>query len=454
MYLSPFKSIVCGFLALLVSHANLATAEDWPRFRGTNGSGVASDEVSVPTTWNPDQNLKWKTPLPGGGVSSPIVVGGRVFVTCYSGYGLNRDAPGDLKDLKRHLVCFDAQSGKEIWQKSVDAVQPEDPYEGIGVTAHGYASHTPVSDGKHVYVFFGKSGIIAFDLNGNQIWQRNVGTSSDPWSWGSSSSPVIYKNLVIVTAAAESESLIALNAETGEEVWKEKASGFVGMWGTPLLVTTPERTELVMSVPYELWSFDPETGKLLWYCEASEADQAHASAVSSDGVVYAVTGRGGGSIAVRVGGKDDVSKSHVVWTAQQNGSFGSPLVHDDKLYIVSSNVLTTLDAKTGEKVGQMRLSSSGNSEPAPSQNAGGRGGRGGRGGGFGSSDYASPIIAGDHLYYVSGTGETYVLKLSDPVEQVSVNRVTADRESFGGTPAVSHGKLYIRSDKHLYCVGE
>ncbi|MCG8649138.1 MAG: PQQ-like beta-propeller repeat protein, partial [Pirellulales bacterium] len=240
---------VSALSCLLISTASA----DWLRFRGPNGSGISPDSSATPVNWSPTKNLKWKTKLPGPGVSSPIVVGDRVLVTCYSGYGLNRQQPGDINHLKRHLVCIDRASGDLLWERSVKAALPEDPFSGIGVPSHGYASHTPVSDGENVYVFFGKSGALAFDLQGNQLWHKSVGTESDDKRWGSSSSPILYQDLVIITASAESRALVGLNKRTGAEVWRQETDGLTDVWGTPLLVQLKDRTDLVIGVPYEFW---------------------------------------------------------------------------------------------------------------------------------------------------------------------------------------------------------
>src|SRR5690606_7802780 len=135
-------------------------ASDWPRFRGPNGTGVS--DQAVPAEWGPEKNIKWSLDLPGRGVSSPIVVGDKVFVTCYSGYGVDGGS-SNVEDLKRHLLCIDRTNGKTMWERTVAAVLPEDEYRPPGTTAHGYASHTPASDGERVYVFFGKTGVLAFD---------------------------------------------------------------------------------------------------------------------------------------------------------------------------------------------------------------------------------------------------------------------------------------------------
>ena len=438
------SKILCGLMLLFVLNVSVS-ADDWARFRGPNGSGVSSDAAPTPVEWSPDSNVRWKTALPGEGVSSPIVIGDRVFVTCYSGYGANF---GKVEDLKRHLVCVERSSGKIRWQKSVDAVLPEDSYSGMGIPAHGYASHTPVSDGERVYVFFGKSGVLAYDVDGKQLWQNSVGTESDRRRWGSASSPILYDGKVIVTASAESESLVALNCETGEEVWKRQASGLANVWGTPLLVKVDEeRTDLVLGVPYEIWGFNPDSGKLRWFSEIPAGDQYSSSVVAAQDVVYSIEGRGGGSAAVRAGGKGDVTKSHRIWAGSDSSRFGTPVVYEDRIYFFSGSVAGCNYAKTGKKIFQWRLEGG----ASGSEDSGGRS-RFGRGGG--GSDYSSPVIAGGKVYYVEGSGTCYVLKAGDRFEQLAANSVTTDRESFGATPAISNGEIFLRSNKHLYCVSE
>ena len=399
--------------ALIAIPVLTVTAEDWSRFRGPAGSGVATDfqQGALPAQWSPQANLAWKTELPGPGASSPIIVNGKAFVTCYSGYGLTQEDPGEIENLVRHLVCVDMKSGKKLWQKDIKATLPEDPYTGIGVTAHGYASHTPVSDGENIYAFFGKGGVHAFDLAGNELWQAEVGKESDPAKWGSSSSPVVYGDIVIVTASAESQAIVALDRKTGKEIWREEAKGLDGMWGTPTFVKVDDnRTDLVMSVAKELWGMDPDTGKLRWYANGTDAQQSYASVVLDGSRVFAITGRGGGSIAVDAGGSGDISESNTVWTGRDNGSFGSPVLHNSKLYSISRGIITVIDAKTGERIEQVRLKNQ--------QQTGGR---------FGSLDYASPIVAGKRLYYLNGSGQMYVFEMGDKLEPVAVNKVTADK---------------------------
>jgi outer membrane protein assembly factor BamB len=421
-----------------------ADGADWSRFRGPNGSGISSDPAPAPTTWSGAANLKWKVALPGPGSSSPIVVGERVFVTSWSGYGLSRENPGDQAQLRRHLTCLDRETGATIWDKSVEPVLPEDEYGGM-FAEHGYASHSPVSDGEHVYVFFGKSGALAFDLDGKLLWQRGVGTESDPHGWGSASSPILYKNLLIVPATAESEALVALDKATGEEVWRQEATGFNGVWGTPVLVELADgEADLAMAVSGEMWGFDPATGKLRWYCKSPVPSSFSSSAIAHEGIVYAMESGpgGGGGIAVRAGGRGDVTDTHVEWTGSQANRIGTPLLVGGRIYTFSRGLANCFDAGDGGPVYRGRLKSSG---AAPA--GGGRGG-------FGGQDYSSPVAADGKIYFTSRGGDVYVLEEGEKFRQLAVNRVTDEAEDFSASPAISNGEIFIRSSKYLYCIAQ
>ena len=447
----PFYLIrisVCS-LAAITCITSSVFANDWARFRGPNGSGVSNDTAAAPAFWSEEVNLKWKRELPGLGSSSAIIVGDRIFVTSWSGYGIDRNEPGDQAKLRRHLTCLDRQTGKISWDKSVEPYLPEDEYGGM-FAEHGYASHTPVSDGKTVFVYFGKTGALAFDLDGNKLWQQSVGTEYGARDWGSASSPILYEDLLIVTATAESEAIIALNKATGAEVWRQEASGFNSVWGTPTLAEVDDRrTDLVIAVPGEIWGLNPATGKLRWYCQGVSANSICSSAVAVDGIVYAIESGpgGGGGIAVRAGGTGDVTESHVLWSGQQPGRIGSPLVYDGKIYSVSRGVFNCFDASSGDEIFQGRLKAT--AARTAGNNRGGR-----RRGGMGGQDYSSPVLADGKIYFTSRGGDIYVLEAGDKLNQISVNRVTQDSEDFSSTPAVSQGELFIRSSKYLYCVAK
>src|SRR5262245_5741367 len=256
-----------------------AGAADWPGFRGPGGLAVAEDK-ELPTTWDGTKNLVWKVKLPGPGGSSPITLGDRVFVTCYSGYGAGED--GEQADLRRHLICVDKKTGEIKWDKAVKAATPETEYNAQGfIGRHGYASSTPATDGQRVYAFFGKTGVFAFDLDGKQLWKAKVGT--DTHDWGSAPSPVPYKDLVIVNAGVESGSLIALRKKDGEQAWKY--GGIDSSWGTPVLVDVKGgKQELVLSMQGKVIGVDPESGKELWKCDGIH-DYVCPSVVAKDGIV-------------------------------------------------------------------------------------------------------------------------------------------------------------------------
>src|SRR5262245_1081569 len=236
-------------IALLPLGLAAPAAADWTGFRGPKTLGL-SDERGLPTEWSGTQNLVWRTKLPGPGSSSPITSGDRIYVTCWTGYGSG--SGGDPEQLKRHLLAVDRTTGKIIWDKAVPAKQPETRYEGY-VTHHGYATSTPVTDGERTYVFYGKSGVFAYDRDGKQLWQADIGSQTH--SWGSASSPVLYKDLVLVNASVESGALIAVDKQSGKEVWR--ARGVNRTWGTPLIVEVPGgRPEIVMNaiaLPAEQW---------------------------------------------------------------------------------------------------------------------------------------------------------------------------------------------------------
>lgn len=445
-----FVAASCVVVGVVLGTAACGRAEDWTRFRGPNGSGIAPASESVPSEWGDDKNLAWKLELPGPGSSSPIVVGNKVFVTSFSGYGVDPNDPGKLNDLKRHLVCIDATNGTQLWERTVAATQPEDPYSRM-LGEHGYASGTPVSDGERVYAFYGKTGVLAYDLEGNELWKVNVGTESGPMRWGSGASPILFGDTLIVNASEENQALYALDTKTGKEVWKAQAEGLGMTWGTPILVGEGDAAELAIGVPSEIWGFNPKTGKLKWFAQGMPENSFCASLVTDGKVVYAIDGRGGEGIAVRAGGKDDVSQTHTVWRGKAAGRVCTPLVHNGRIYSISGGSVLCLDAATGERIYQERFPGAPATPVEPPGGEGGgrfRGGRGGRGG----QDYASPILVGDKLILVTRSGLTHVWQEGPEFKSIATNQFASDTTKFNATPAVADDRLYIRSDKAIYCV--
>lgn len=418
-----------GLTILLTSQ--LVHAGDWSRFRGPNGSAV-SDDRNTATRWSETENIVWRTPLPGPGTSSPIVVDGKIFLTSYTGFGVSEENPGDPAKLERVLICLDERSGKILWERAVKGVANEDRFQGY-LASHGYASSTPASDGQRVYVLFGKAGVVAFDLEGKQLWHKSVGTGSGMMGWGSATSPIVYKNLVIVNASAESKAIYAFDSQSGKEIWKSPADSLEGCWGTPLLVETADKkTELVQAVAGEVWGFEPETGKFKWFCESLDGRAICTSLVSRDGIVYLVTGGpgGGGAAAVRTGGKDDVTKTHLLWTNRRATSYiTSPVLVGDHLYFVNNEGMAhCISSQTGTSVYQQRLPE-------------------------GGQLYASLTAAGDKLYAVTRDRGTFVLPARPEFSVLARNQLD-DAGVCNAGPSISNSRLLLRSNKFLYCIGE
>ena len=203
-------------VATVLMQCNRLEAQDWLQFRGAGGS--ASADADLPIKWDTNTNIKWKAELPGPGASSPIIVGDKVFLTCYSGYG--DKSKGKIEDLKRHLLCFDRSNGEILWQKSFDnsSIADEDPYKSF-ITNHGYATNTPVSDGKSVYFFLGKLGLFAFDLNGNQLWKKEIEYKTNKTRWGSAASPILFGDSLILNAIEECGKVFSIAKADGEIKW-------------------------------------------------------------------------------------------------------------------------------------------------------------------------------------------------------------------------------------------
>jgi outer membrane protein assembly factor BamB len=399
-----------------------AKLSDWPSFRGPHGSGI-SEEKGLPAKWSDTENLVWKTDLPGPGASSPVVWGDKVLVTCYTGYGLDQSNPGDQENLRRHLLCVDRKSGKVLWDKEVKAKLPEPRYAGF-MANHGYASSTPATDGERIYVFYGKTGVFAYDFAGKELWQADVGDKD--YYWGTGTSPLLYKDFVIVNADVESGALIALNRKTGKEEWK--ATSLSGCWGSPVLVDVPGgKPEIVLSFPNVVRGFDPDTGKELWKCDGIKENYLCPTVTAKDGVVYAIGARAHNALAVKAGGTGDVTRTHIVWTKRVGSNVTSPSVYEEHLYWVDDGgTAYCLKAKDGEQVYAERLK-----------------------GGV----YASVTIADGKIYVVSKKDGTFVLAVGPKFEQLAHNTLSDD-STFNGSPAVSQGQLFLRSDKRLYCIGK
>eukprot|EP00913_Durusdinium_trenchii_P005659 g5277.t1 len=273
----------------------------------------------------------------------------------------------------------------------------------------GTASHTPVSDGKNVYVMFGTTGAVAFDMTGKQLWKTEVGRGNNS-RFGSAASPILYKDTLIVTAGNESTAIYGLNKKTGKQVWKATGDSLRGSYSTPVIAkNTNGDDQLLVSVTYEIWGLSPETGKLKWYAETRVDTAACTSIVTSGTIAYIVGGRGGGRTALTISGKKgDVTKDAVKWSTSGGSYVSSPVLYKGHLYWTHNGIARCVDAKTGKEVGRKRLR-----------------------GDF----YASIALVNDKLYAVSRYNGTYVLEASPELKQLAHNKFS-DSSDFSGSPAL------------------
>lgn len=396
---------------------------DWPVFRGPSGMGLSSAK-QLPVEWGDDENLAWKASLPGPGASSPIVFGDRIYLTCYSGFFVPGENSGTQEDLRRHLLALRRTDGQTIWTKTLPAKLPEEDR----IRDHGFAASTPAADRDHVYVFFGKSGVYAFDHQGQEKWHAEVGDRTH--GWGSAASPTLYKDLVFVNASVESESLVALDRKTGKEKWR--AEGIKESWNTPQIVkNVAGKDELIVAIQGKVLAFEPLTGKPLWSCKTDIGWYMVPSVVAADGIVYCLGGRSGNAaLAVKTGGSGDVTDTHRLWTSVKGSNVSSPIYHDGYLYWMheSRGIAYCAKADTGEVVYEQRLERA-------------------------EQSYSAALLANGKLYYLTRVGRTFVVAAKPKFEQLAVNDLR-DRSTFNSSPAVDGSRLLIRSDKFLYCIGK
>ncbi|MGV3662041.1 MAG: PQQ-binding-like beta-propeller repeat protein [Prosthecobacter sp.] len=404
-------------------------AADWPQFRGPTADGVTTD-ANLPLTWSEKENLVWRAELPGPGSSSPIISGDKVFLTSYSGYGIDVKEPGDMAKLKRHAICLDKKSGSILWNHEITTDLPNKPYTGTYITTHGYASSSPVTDGKGVFFFMANAGVHAFTVDGKPVWNVSVGEKAHDWGVGSS--PILYGDLLIVNAALESNQLLALDRKTGKTVWS--ATGFPASWNTPVIVKVDGHDELVLNASGKLRAFDPLTGKELWNCTSIKAAELCPSVVAHEGVIFVIGHPGGQSQAVKAGGKGDVSATHLLWHAQKGSNVGSPVYRDGHLYFIndSRGVATCLDARTGAVVYEQPLASRQRRDRW----------------------YSTPLLASDRMYCVGRETGTYVLAAKPQFELLATNVIADDNSISNASPAVSDGQIFLRSNKFAYCFGK
>jgi outer membrane protein assembly factor BamB len=435
---------------LVVAAHSAALAQNWPQFRGPLATGVVEGQTT-PTAWDAgkSQNLRWKTEIPGLAHSSPVIWGDKVFVTTAvssnakeeTRYGLYGDVAPVKDDPKQtwKVYALDKRTGKILWEQTASEGVPK-------VKRHPkstHASSTPVTDGKYLIVLFGSEGLYAYDLNGKLLWKQDLGVLDSGWfydvdyQWEHGSSPIIYKNLVIVQADIQKNSFIAAyDLKTGKLAWKTPREE-IPSWGTPTVYEGKSRAELIANGSKAIRGYDPLTGKELWRLSPNSEITTPTPFVGNELIfvtsgyapiqpIYAIKPGASGDISLK-DGKD--SNDFVAWSKQRGGPYmPTPIVYGDLLYTCSNQgVLGAYNAKTGERVYQERL--------------------GGKGGAFTSS----PVASDGKIYLSSEDGDVFVVKAGPKYELLATNPVG---EVMMATPAISDGLVIVRGINHLFAFGD
>jgi outer membrane protein assembly factor BamB len=394
---------------------------NWPGWRG-DGTGHCP-EKNLLTSWSPTENVKWKVKLPSDGNSSPIVWGDRVFLT----------QSIDKKGQERAVICFERHKGRELWRKSV-------PFKGKETThsTNPYCSSTPATDGTLVVAWHGSAGLVCYDMDGKQLWFRDLGKFEH--IWGNASSPVIYQDLVFLNCGpGERQFLLAVNKHTGKDVWQVDEPGgkfgetnaeWTGSWSTPTLAKVDGKDQLIVSWPHVVKAYDPLKGTLLWHCGGLTKLVYTSPLVRSD-VIVAMSGFHGSFLALRPGSRDDITKTNRLWQIdeRQPQRIGSGVLVGDYIFMANADdkggAAQCIDLKTGKTLWMKRL---------------------------GDACWGSIVHADGKLWVTDRLGDTYIFKPSPTDLEIIAKNSLGERVL--STMAVSNGDIFIRTYEHLWCIGK
>ena len=411
IHMTPHPHHLLLSIILSIAFAPPAPAQNWPGWRGPQRNGVTAD-MGVPTTWSATENVLWKMPLPGAGISNPIVWEDRVIVTASEG----RDQ-GEL-----HVICFDRATGIERWHQRLWGTSPTLFYPQSGM-----ASPSPCTDGARVFAFFGTGDVFCFDMDGGLLWQRALSDEYGPFQnrFAVSSSPMVFDDKLILQCDHYGESyLLALNLETGANVWKAGRPEAWYSWSSPQMIAAGDQHELIISGSEKLDAYDPGSGDRLWTVRGL-ARECIPTPVFGHGLLYAVSGPNGNHFAIKPGGRGDVTESHVVWKYDRGTSFvPSAIVVGDRYYLADDKgIMGCWEVPAGKLLWRKRLT-----------------------GRF----TASPVSADGKLYFVNEAGSTLVLDATtNDYAELARNDIG---EEVLSSPAISHGCFFLRTSRHLFCI--
>ena len=431
-----------GGLGLCLSSP--VTAEDWPQFRGLSGSG-ATKGAALPTEWSADKNVAWKVKLPGTGLSQPVVVGDKLFVTAAVSDKLNkpknfgqgvietgREKRPDV-EIDWQVVALDRTTGTTLWAKSATRGQPKFAVHAC----NSYATETPCADAERVYAYFGATGTVAaFDHAGNEVWKAELGAYPTVANFGSGSSPTLGGGKVFVTSfSQESAFVVALDRKTGKEAWRFQSGdkGVATSWSSPLVWANSKRTELAVCGPGWVSGLDLDTGDELW---TMAGFQPFSSSPTVDGDTLYFSNGGQSSsgplLGVRAGASGDITtkkgeqpSEFVAWSVNTGGAgWSSPLAQNGYLYVPGKGTFACYDAKTGKQQYNERV---------PKMNR----------------LIACPVATGDHVLLLDESGTAAIIKAGPAFEVIGSGKLD---DNFWASPSVAGGDLFLRGVDDLYCV--
>ncbi|MBD3675743.1 MAG: PQQ-like beta-propeller repeat protein [Planctomycetaceae bacterium] len=424
------------FTLTLLLGSSLLHAADWPHWRGPNRDGTAP-HANPPLEWSASKNVKWKVNIPGEGSATPIVWGNRVFTTSAIPTDKLPENPVEPHPEDRTIppkniydftvFCFDADTGQQLWKQVACSKQPPSGRHKTNTFAAG----SPTTDGQRLYVSFGSLGVYCYDLEGNFIWKRDLGTMRTRRGWGEASTPLLQGDSLIVPWDQEDQSKVfVLDAATGKTRWEKKRDEPTG-WATPAAVEFNGRTQLILNGTNRVRSYDLKTGELIWQAGGMTVN-AIPTPIIHNNVAYVMSGYTGSmALAIPLSAEGDITDSDtILWKHTRSTPYvPSPIIVDDQIYFTASNtsVLTSLDLQTGKPIfGPERIGELGNV-------------------------YASPVATDDRLYLTGRDGTTVVIEPGKELKILAVNHLG---EPVDASPAIVGDRLYLRSASSLFCIEE
>jgi outer membrane protein assembly factor BamB len=399
-----YKHLLC--LCLLPS---AALAGDWPGWRGPGAQGI-TPEKDLPTRWSARTNVRWKVPLEGAGVSAPVVSGDHVFLTA---------SDGRLND-RLHVYCYRRSDGRTLWHTRLFGSAPTDLY-----APGGMAVPTPATDGKHLYALFGTGDLVCLDFQGRPVWIRSLAEEYGPFRnrWGMGTSPILVDDLLVVQVDHWGQSyLLAVDVRTGANRWKTPRDASVN-WSSPIAVRVRGQTQIVVVGTYRVKGYEAKQGQELWSVSGMHM-QCIPSPVAAGDLLLASSGEG--TLAIRLdGGRGDLTGSHVVWKSKRGSPYvPSPVCYGGFYYLADDKGWATcLNASTGKLVWKERM----------------------------GRTFQASLVAGDgKVYYTNLEGGVTVVKAGPKFEVLAKNELG---ESIVASPAISNGQIFLRGQKHLFCIG-